>query len=180
MSIQLSHAPDWYCCRETQFGSRAFCRKCRKPNPTRAAAHEQKAGDWICIGCNDVQFAKNTKCRRCNWDKPSVPVTSPVVPPPQLRAGDWACPQCKNFQFASRVLCRDCGASKPAPDDDTIGADDDTSCLICSVSVRNAAIVHGDSLHIVACIACAKDLLSNSQPCPMCRQPIERVLTAYK
>lgn len=179
----MSSRTDWMCPRGCglQFKSRDKCRDCPATRPG-APVPQVRPGDWKCPRCGDSQFARNEVCRSagCNTPKPATQAAKPTTaaPPPPLRAGDWLCAKCNDVQFASRNQCRKCGTSKPAvdnPDGDLEGM-----CLICNERVRNAGLLHGDSVHTVTCIECAGDLMkSASANCPMCRQPIEKVLKTY-
>ncbi len=179
----MNSRPDWPCPmgHGIQFGSRDRCRDCPARRPRSGAdILEARPGDWVCPKCGDVQFARNPICRTycCNTPKPTQANKPASAPPPMLRAGDWLCAKCNDVQFASRNQCRKCGASKPAvdkPDDDLEG-----TCLICNERVRNAGLLHGDTVHTVTCIECADSLMkSENKTCPMCRQPIEKVVKTF-
>ncbi len=43
----------------------------------------------------------------------------------------------------------------------------------------DATIVHGDTGHAVACLACARLLRQQRQPCPICRAPIDAVIRHF-
>lgn len=62
------------------------------------------------------------------------------------------------------------GASAAAHDD---------SCLVCFSSARNATFVHGETGHISCCLECARVLKGRGDPCPVCRLPIDRVITHF-
>jgi hypothetical protein len=51
-------------------------------------------------------------------------------------------------------------------------------CVICLSSGREVGLLHGASVHMCVCKACAP-LLRPGQPCPMCRQPIERIIGVF-
>lgn len=140
----------------------------------------KKFADWTCPNCNDLQFARNAICRQCKCPRPKNAASKVGGAAPQeVRKGDWLCVPCNDMQFASRSACRKCGASKPVADDATDVGDADV-CLICMSRVRNVALLHGDTMHGVTCAECAEDLMRNKQNCPMCRQPIERVVKAFQ
>lgn len=122
----------------------------------------------------------------CNTPKPGQAVAAAVVakptsaaPPPPLRAGDWLCGKCNDVQFASRNQCRKCGASKPAVE--KADGDLEDMCLVCNERVRNAGMMHGDTVHTVTCMECAGELMKSAHTsnCPMCRQPIEKILKMF-
>lgn len=91
------------------------------------------AGDWRCMGCNELMLAKYPNCRKCGAPKPEsadlqlalaasaenqlalAPLdtaNSPIIA--QLNKGeDWTCPLCKEVSFANRVSCRRCGCPRP-------------------------------------------------------------------
>ena len=56
---------------------------------------------------------------------------------------------------------------------------EDQACVICWEKPRNATIVHGDSGHGCCCLECAKQLKARSQPCPICRKPIDLVIRQF-
>ena len=47
-------------------------------------------------------------------------------------------------------------------------------CCICLSAPKSAGLLHGTSMHAVCCEECAPLLIS--KPCPVCRQPVERIL----
>jgi len=91
------------------------------------------AGDWRCMGCNELMLAKYPNCRKCGEAKPQSadlqlalagqmeaqlalqPLNtgmSPVIM--EMNKGeDWQCPLCKEFSFANRSTCRRCGCPRP-------------------------------------------------------------------
>lgn len=52
-------------------------------------------------------------------------------------------------------------------------------CVVCFSRAKEAGFVHGNSLHRCCCLYCASNLMSLGHPCPLCRQPIERVVEVY-
>ena len=67
-----------------------------------------------------------------------------------------------------------------------VGLDDEGSdaerstCVVCLEAPQDAGIVHGGSVHLCCCQACASVLHARGLPCPMCRTPIEMVLKAFR
>ena len=55
-----------------------------------------------------------------------------------------------------------------------VGTDDNT-CIVCMNAPRNGAILHGGTIHVHCCFACANALRSSKKHCPMCRLKIEQV-----
>lgn len=53
--------------------------------------------------------------------------------------------------------------------------DDGKLCIICMTDPRTVGILHGDSMHVVACAGCAPRL-QNGSACPICRRPVERLV----
>lgn len=174
------YRPDWACCGQSVFGSKARCNRCNRLNPAIGVNVPPKhAGDWSCAKCNDLQFASRTHCRKCNEPKPlavAAVLAGVAVPAPPLRSGDWLCKACNDVQFGSRNTCRKCNASKPAADD----AQEDDACLICMIRERNAALVHEGEAHTVACLECANDIMKAGGACPMCRRRVENVVKLFK
>jgi len=65
---------DWDCLscgQRGNFGSRATCRKCKKPNPAR-----RQEGDWDCPCCKSLVFAGRNKCFRCGTQNPEAVTVS--------------------------------------------------------------------------------------------------------
>ncbi|GKY97980.1 hypothetical protein MPSEU_000756100 [Mayamaea pseudoterrestris] len=64
----------------------------------------------------------------------------------------------------------------------TSGAADgarDNRCLICLNDDRSATLVHGETGHIACCLQCARILKARSDPCPVCRLPIDLVVQHF-
>ena len=61
-------------------------------------------------------------------------------------------------------------ASQPSGEDE----DDDRLCVVCLSEPRAVGLLHGTSMHVCACPACAARLQGG--PCPICRAPVERVV----
>ncbi|KAG1669396.1 hypothetical protein FOA52_004047 [Chlamydomonas sp. UWO 241] len=55
---------------------------------------------------------------------------------------------------------------------------DDVQCVICLSAPREAGFLHGATVHRCVCRACSQ-LISVGRPCPLCRQPVERVLGIF-
>jgi len=53
------------------------------------------------------------------------------------------------------------------------------TCIICMDQPINATIVHGTTAHVCACLNCAQLIYNLGKPCPMCRQKIDLVVTAF-
>jgi hypothetical protein len=70
----------------------------------------------------------------------------------------------------SAVAAGATGGSEPAADQDL--------CVICLSEPREVGFLHGASVHKCVCRDCASLMQPNS-PCPMCRQPIERIIGVY-
>ncbi|GLC38255.1 hypothetical protein PLESTB_000940600 [Pleodorina starrii] len=51
-------------------------------------------------------------------------------------------------------------------------------CVICMSAPPEAGFLHGDSVHRCVCRACSAHVPVGA-PCPLCRQPVERVLGVY-
>jgi len=50
-------------------------------------------------------------------------------------------------------------------------------CIICLTDKRTVGLLHGSSMHVVACAGCAPRLMGS--PCPLCRAPVERLVQIY-
>ena len=55
----------------------------------------------------------------------------------------------------------------------------DLKCLICLSEERTATVVHGETGHIACCLVCARILKARSDPCPVCRLPIDSVIQHF-
>lgn len=53
------------------------------------------------------------------------------------------------------------------------------ACIICLSEPKVASLVHGRSGHQACCYECACQLKKTRKPCPVCRQPIEKVIRNY-
>jgi hypothetical protein len=60
------------------------------------------------------------------------------------------------------------------PEDSSVAAEEGEACVICLTAPRSVGLMHGDSVHRVACTACAGKLLGG--PCPICRAKVERLV----
>lgn len=56
--------------------------------------------------------------------------------------------------------------------------DDAELCIICLAAPKEVGLLHGDSVHRCVCKGCAP-YLGTGAPCPLCRQPVERLLGVY-
>uniref|UniRef100_A0A1A8GQQ2 Transformed 3T3 cell double minute 2 homolog n=2 Tax=Nothobranchius korthausae TaxID=1143690 RepID=A0A1A8GQQ2_9TELE len=52
-------------------------------------------------------------------------------------------------------------------------------CLICQSHQKNGLIVHGQTGHLMSCYTCARKLKRRNKLCPVCRLPIQAVITTY-
>lgn len=53
------------------------------------------------------------------------------------------------------------------------------SCIICLSQPKEATIIHGTTGHQSCCYRCACRLRRHRKPCPVCRQPIQKVVRNY-
>lgn len=158
-------------------------------------------GDWACPSCKTLQFARRVKCRYeyCDGIRPSVSFTSPI-PPTQAAhkhaskvdsrhlasthlKGDWDCSWCGLHQFARNVKCRDCGARKPQSDQAESSAQStpDNECVVCMDRTANTMLYHvaANSGHTCVCWECAETLQKNDPRCPICREPIDKLIKSF-
>jgi len=49
----------------------------------------------------------------------------------------------------------------------------------CLSEPRTATMVHGETGHIATCLACARIIKARGDACPICRLPIDLVITHY-
>ena len=133
-----------------------------------------KPGDWFCDDCGINNFARREICCKCKRQRAKKARTAPQSSA-SFRPGDWVCARCDDLQFKANKVCRKCNTSRPLKADDA----DTDACAICFDAVRNAALAHGDSLHIVACLTCSKQLLRRDGKCPVCREMVQKVYTVF-
>jgi len=60
-----------------------------------------------------------------------------------------------------------------------VRSDEHTRCCICQEKEIDATFVHGNHGHSVACMACAKKCTSDQKKCPICRDPVEKIIYNY-
>jgi len=56
--------------------------------------------------------------------------------------------------------------------------DDEMSCCICMEAKCNAAFLHGNTMHLAACYACASEY-STERGCPVCMQKGWRLVKVH-
>ena len=94
-------------------------------------------------------------------------VAGPPPPPPPSAVPPPSAPPLPTAPVAP--------APPSAPPAPTAPADEEASlCIICLTDKRTVGLLHGSSMHVVACAGCAPHL--RNQPCPMCRAPVERLV----
>jgi len=92
-------------------------------------------------------------------EAPRAPAAeAPSAPPLASEEGEWA-------------------ARKAAAARKRMEEEDQTLCVICLTNGRTAGLLHGTSMHAVACAECAP--LLQQKPCPICRQTVERVIAIF-
>jgi hypothetical protein len=57
--------------------------------------------------------------------------------------------------------------------------DQESRCVVCLTSERNATIVHGSTGHVVCCLVCARILKARGDSCPICRLNIDLVIQHF-
>ncbi|KAK9848937.1 hypothetical protein WJX84_012044 [Apatococcus fuscideae] len=58
--------------------------------------------------------------------------------------------------------------------------DDSDMCVVCMEKPCAAGFVHGNSVHKCCCRECAEDYKRSGHPtCPICREPIEHIITKF-
>jgi E3 ubiquitin-protein ligase Mdm2 len=60
-----------------------------------------------------------------------------------------------------------------------VHGDEHTRCCICQEKDIDATFVHGNHGHSVACMACAKKCTTTQKTCPICRDPVEKIIYNY-
>eukprot|EP00798_Chlamydomonas_sp_ICE-L_P023657 gene23657-9188_t len=66
-----------------------------------------------------------------------------------------------------------------APSEVTTPSGEDT-CVICLEATSNTGFLHGGSIHKCVCTDCSRSTaVSVGAPCPLCREPIERILAVF-
>lgn len=56
---------------------------------------------------------------------------------------------------------------------------DSKFCLVCTVSPKNGAFVHGNVSHICCCYRCAIKVWKTTRHCPICQRKVTNVLKAF-
>jgi Zinc finger, C3HC4 type (RING finger) len=56
---------------------------------------------------------------------------------------------------------------------------EESRCVVCLASERNATIVHGSTGHVVCCLVCARILKARGDSCPICRLKIDLVIQHF-
>ncbi|GLI66698.1 hypothetical protein VaNZ11_010634 [Volvox africanus] len=101
---------------------------------------------------------------------------------------------CDNTSFMAHVPPSSCGSrdmEPSAPPADPFAAstarsaprqpvppEPEPECVICLNAPREVGFLHGDSVHCCVCRECSKCITAGDL-CPLCRQPVERVLGVY-
>jgi hypothetical protein len=104
---------------------------------------------------------------------PGVAAVAATAAGVQLQAGSIAGAQqmpAVPGSSASAAAAGATGGSESAADQDL--------CVICLSEPREVGFLHGASVHKCVCRECAS-LMQPHAPCPMCRQPIERIIGVY-
>ena len=94
-------------------------------------------------------------------ESPSAPPMDSPRPPPSL--GDAE---------AEAYAARKAASAKKRQEEE-----DEMLCIICLTNGRTAGLLHGSSMHAVACADCAP--LLQGKPCPVCRQTVERIIAVF-
>lgn len=120
-------------------------------------------GSWFCDCCK----ANGTSnymwhCQECEYDLCDRCIDQPSLPTQ---------PQ----QDPSQPPIAVSGAAALPVDD----IDDAHVCKVCMERPRNAGINHGGTSHEVCCLVCANSLWHSGQPCPICREKIDRVVEVF-
>jgi len=69
----------------------------------------------------------------------------------------------------------------PAPDSIPLTPGTPHACIVCMERPRDALLLHaGDEGHTCTCSRCAQQLVDASMACPICRQPILRVIKHFR
>lgn len=63
---------------------------------------------------------------------------------------------------------------KPAEDTDVADP-----CIICHVKIRNVLFLHGKTKHLASCTECAEQWITKKKTCPVCMEPVERVVKTF-
>jgi hypothetical protein len=104
---------------------------------------------------------------------PGVAAVAATSAGAQLHAGSIAGAQQMSGLAGSSASAAAAGATGGSE-----SAGDQDLCVICLVEAREVGFLHGASVHKCVCRECAS-LMQPHAPCPMCRQPIERIIGVY-
>uniref|UniRef100_A0A7S2YI78 RING-type domain-containing protein n=1 Tax=Entomoneis paludosa TaxID=265537 RepID=A0A7S2YI78_9STRA len=53
------------------------------------------------------------------------------------------------------------------------------TCVVCLTGESDATLVHGETGHICCCLECARVCKAQGVGCPICREPIDRIILHY-
>ena len=128
------------------------------PLPPRPARAQERA--------SDADFEEAIRRSLADVAVPPPPPPPGAVPPPSAPPLPTAAPA---------AAAAPPSAPPSVPPASTASADDEASlCIICMTDKRTVGLLHGSSMHVVACAGCAPHL--RAKPCPMCRAPVERLV----
>jgi hypothetical protein len=56
---------------------------------------------------------------------------------------------------------------------------EDDKCIVCANTKPQCVFVHGETGHSVCCLTCGQRLMEKKMKCPICRQPIEKLIRLF-
>ncbi|KNC47506.1 uncharacterized protein AMSG_11713 [Thecamonas trahens ATCC 50062] len=145
-------------------------------SPGAYATSQPTTKSWECVNCTFVN-AYVSSCEVCGTPQGGGLIPSDILQ--QNKALVSAPPSHSRSRGGARARAAD--ASSSADDACSQASDDDgNTCLVCWDGPKTAAFVHGDTGHLSACMMCAQQVLRRKDVCPVCREPIERVVEIFK
>ena len=136
-----------------------------------------RTGDWWCDTCNEWKFKSKTQCRCGKQQQTCSKRYEPAAI--EHRNGDWKCAFCRSHQYAFRKFCRCCGHAKFGDVNEEPKHGPIKLCIGCQSLVPNCVFLHEQSCHMIMCFTCAFRWNKDHSWCPMCRQPIEKIIKLF-
>jgi len=86
----------------------------------------------------------------------------------------YEAPADSELEAALLLSLRDLRVYGGGPSSARLDREEGSECVICLSAPVASGLLHGASLHAIACAECAP--LLQGKPCPVCRAPVERIL----
>lgn len=122
-----------------------------------------------CEGIDNVYFSQFDKLSIVK-KKVDTPPASPQLPRPQdaNQANDANDANVENIDKEDNNM--------------DVSDEDENLCVICLDAPKQGSFIHSggdDTAHMCCCMECAKQIMSTTKKCPMCRAAVERIIKTY-